>query len=99
MELTDNDLKAIAQVRFRNHKELNWMRKYTIPCYSSFTIAVILALFLDNFARSIQPYIAGIVVILFIFGFVVYNRWSNRIKKPWVIKFVQHYKDTKELME
>jgi predicted branched-subunit amino acid permease len=99
MELTDNDLKAIAQVRFKNHKELNWDRHYTIPMYSAWTISVILALFLGNFTRSIQPYVALAVIIIFVFGIMVYLSWDKKVKKPWVAKFIQHFKDTKELME
>lgn len=99
MELTDNDLKAISQVRFKNHKELDWDRHYTIPMYSAWTTAAILVLFLGNFARSIQPYVAVATIVIFMFGAIVYMKWRNHIKKPWIVKFIQHYKDTKELME
>jgi hypothetical protein len=98
MELTDNDLKAIAEVRFKTHKELNWMRKYTVPMYSSLTVGVILALFLGNFVRAVQPYVAGFTLALLVFAYVVYVNWRNHIKRPWVAKFIQNYKDTKELM-
>ena len=99
MELTENDIKAISEVRFKLHKELTWKRKYTIPMYSAMTIGVILALFLPNFVRSIQPYVAIVVLGLWVFAYIVWINWRNHIKRPWITKFLQYYQEYKEFME
>jgi len=98
MELTDNDIKVISEARFKLHKELTWKRKYTVPLYSAMTIGVVLVLFLADFERSIQPYIALVIVALFVFTWVVYFNWRNHIKRPWIKKFLQYYQDHKEFM-
>jgi amino acid transporter len=99
MELTDNDVKAISEVRFKLHKELTWKRKYTIPTYSAMTVGLVLALFLGSFVRSLQPYIAGFIIILWVFAYVVWINWRNHIKRPWIAKFIQYYQEHKEFME
>lgn len=98
MELTEQDVKAIAEVRFKLHRELNWPRKYTIPMYSSLTIGFVLVLFLGNFTKSVQPYVAAVVFALLVFSFVVYSNWRKRIKRPWIEKFIQYWRDHKEFM-
>ena len=99
MELTDNDVKAVAEVRFKLHKELIWMRKYTIPGYSALTVAVVLFLFLGFFVKSIQGYVAIADVGFFVFVLIVLTNWRNHIKKPWIAKFLQYYREHKEFME
>ena len=99
MELTDNDVKAIAEVRFKLHKELTWMRKYTIPLYSVLTVGVVLFLFLGFFTKALQGYAAIVDVGLFVFVLVVLTNWRNHIKKPWIAKFLRYYQAHKEFME
>jgi phosphoglycerol transferase MdoB-like AlkP superfamily enzyme len=99
MELTDNDVKAISEVRFKLHKELTWKRKYTIPMYSAMTVGAVLALFLGSFARSIQSYVAIFDISLWIFAYIVYLNWRNHVKRHWIAKFLQYYQEHKEFME
>lgn len=99
MELTEQDVKAIAEVRFKLHKELDWQRKYTIPMCSSLTIGFLLTLFLGNFTKSVRPYVVAVDLALYVFAFVVYSNWRKHIKKPWIEKFVQYWRDHKEFMD
>ena len=99
MELTEQDVKAIAAVRFKANKELNWKRKYTVPMYSAMTVGVVLTLFLGNFVKSIQSYVALVAIGLWVFAYIVWVNWRNHIKRPWIMKFIQYYQEHKEFME
>jgi amino acid transporter len=99
MELTEQDVKAIAEVRFKLHKELTWKRKYTVPMYSAMTIGVVLSLFLANFVRSIQPHIAIFDIALWVFAYIVWINWRNHIKRPWMKKFIEYYQEHKDFMQ
>ena len=99
MELSDLELKALARIRIKNHKDLSWNRKYTIPEYSMLTIGMILALFLPEFTKDIQPYVALVVIVLFLGAFITWKKWAKKIRQPYYDKFIQYWKDNKELMD
>jgi hypothetical protein len=44
VELNNKEIKALANIRFSNHKELKWKRVYTIPFYILMTITIAIAL-------------------------------------------------------
>ena len=99
MELNDIELKALARIRIKNHKDLSWIRKYTVPMYSLFTVGMILALFLPEFTKEIQLYVALIVIVLFLGAFITWKQWAKKIRQPYYDKFMQYWKDNKELMD
>jgi amino acid transporter len=99
MELTEDDLKAIAQVRLRKNKKLNWDRRYTVPEYSLATIGVVLFLFLGVFDKSIRGYIDSAILICVLAVLLIHNHWVSHVKKPYIKRFLQYWKEHKEFME
>ena len=99
MELNDVELKALARIRIKNHKDLSWNRKYTVPMYSMFTVGTILALFLPEFTKEIQPYVCLLVIVLLLGALITRTQWAKKIRQPYINKFIQYWKDHKELMD
>jgi hypothetical protein len=99
MELTEDDLKAIAQVRLRKNKKLNWDRRYTVPEYSLATIGIVLLLFLGVFDKNIRGYVGFAVLVCGVAVIAINARWVSHVKKPYIAKFVQYYQEHKEFME